>query len=537
MDNIKFKNFGLMVDCSRDACYTPATIEKFIDVISKMGYNLLMLYTEDTYELKDEKYFGYMRGRYTGEEIKRLDAYAKNKGVELVPCIQTLAHLSAMVRWQEYGEKCVDTDDILLVDEPATYELIDKMFAFAAENYASRKIHIGMDEAYAVGLGRYLNEHGYVPRYEILKKHLEKISEIADKYGFTCLFWSDMFVKTANDGSYYPKEFKLTDEIVAAVPDDMQPVYWDYDHTDKDHYDRMIKGHQAFGKELWFSGSAWTCLGFVPHNRTAADISGIALSACAENGVDNVLLTLWKDDGAESSLFAALPYLAKAACLSRGETDDKAVRELFKTATGQNYDDFMLLDLPDTGEENGLYNPSKYALYNDPFLGLLDYHLKSGKGKDYAKYAETLSKFSESGEYAYVFFAIEKLCRLLELKYDLGIKTRKAYKDNDVKTLERLADEIYPEAAKRADAFYDAFCRQWENECKCNGFEVHDIRLGGLSKRLRHCGRILRRYLDGEITKIEPLEEDVLPFYKNKARGEGLLYSIWMQTAMTKPWN
>ena len=66
MDNIKFKNFGLMVDCSRDACYTPATIEKFIDVISKMGYNLLMLYTEDTYELKGEKYFGYMRGRYTG---------------------------------------------------------------------------------------------------------------------------------------------------------------------------------------------------------------------------------------------------------------------------------------------------------------------------------------------------------------------------------------------------------------------------------------------------------------------------------------
>ena len=124
----KIKNLGVMVDCSRDACYKAEAVENFIDVIARLGYNVLMLYTEDTYALDGEPYFGYMRGRYGKEEWKRLDAYAKARGVELIPCIQTLAHLGAVTRWQEYGEKCVDGNDILLVDQPETYELIEDVY-------------------------------------------------------------------------------------------------------------------------------------------------------------------------------------------------------------------------------------------------------------------------------------------------------------------------------------------------------------------------------------------------------------------------
>ena len=59
----KIKNLGVMVDCSRDACYKAEAVENFIDVIARLGYNVLMLYTEDTYALDGEPYFGYMRGR------------------------------------------------------------------------------------------------------------------------------------------------------------------------------------------------------------------------------------------------------------------------------------------------------------------------------------------------------------------------------------------------------------------------------------------------------------------------------------------
>ena len=38
-----------------------------------MDYNALMLYTEDTYTVKNEKYFGYLRGRFTADELRELE--------------------------------------------------------------------------------------------------------------------------------------------------------------------------------------------------------------------------------------------------------------------------------------------------------------------------------------------------------------------------------------------------------------------------------------------------------------------------------
>lgn len=123
---------GTMIDCSRNAVASVESVKKWIDLTSSIGYNTLMLYTEDTYEVSGEPYFGYMRGRYSREELRGLDAYAKNKNMELIPCIQTLAHLNALNRWPEYKEH-FDVDDILLAQDERVYLLIDHMFATLAD--------------------------------------------------------------------------------------------------------------------------------------------------------------------------------------------------------------------------------------------------------------------------------------------------------------------------------------------------------------------------------------------------------------------
>ena len=91
--DLKFERLGYMVDCSRGAVPKIETLKKFVDYLSEFGYTYLELYIEDVYEIEGEPYFGYMRGRYTAVEIAELDVYAKQKGIELIPCIQTLAHL------------------------------------------------------------------------------------------------------------------------------------------------------------------------------------------------------------------------------------------------------------------------------------------------------------------------------------------------------------------------------------------------------------------------------------------------------------
>lgn len=155
-----FKRFGIMLDCSRNAVATVDSLKKWIDITTDLGYNTLMLYTEDTYEVPDNPYFGYMRGRYSCEELKEVDAYAKEKGMELIPCIQTLAHLNAIVRWPEY-QPHFDIDDILLAEDDRVYELIDSMFKTLSSCFTTRIAHIGMDEAHNLGRGRYSGSARY----------------------------------------------------------------------------------------------------------------------------------------------------------------------------------------------------------------------------------------------------------------------------------------------------------------------------------------------------------------------------------------
>lgn len=82
-----------------NAIMKPEKVKEFAKMLADMGCNMLQLYTEDTYEIDGEPFFGYMRGRHTQEELMDIDRYCAGIGIELVPCIQTLRHLTQMAQW------------------------------------------------------------------------------------------------------------------------------------------------------------------------------------------------------------------------------------------------------------------------------------------------------------------------------------------------------------------------------------------------------------------------------------------------------
>ena len=258
---------GVMLDCSRNAVYTKEALFRFIDLLAKMGYDTLQLYTEDTYEIEGEPYFGYLRGRYTADELREVDAYCRRRGIELQPCIQTLAHLRTLQRWEHRFGKVMDQRDVLLVGEEETYALIDKMFAQMAKCFTSRRIHIGMDEAHCLGRGRYLDLHGAAPRKDIFLAHLCRVCEIAKRYGFRPMMWGDMFYHLGTGHPYLSgQELTLTDDIKSLVPQDLDLVYWDYYHLDKAGYDLMNRAFAQFDNPILFAGGAWMWRGYAPLN-------------------------------------------------------------------------------------------------------------------------------------------------------------------------------------------------------------------------------------------------------------------------------
>ena len=50
------------MDMSRNGVMKLEELKKFVSLLAKFGYDCIQLYTEDTYEVEGEPYFGYMRG-------------------------------------------------------------------------------------------------------------------------------------------------------------------------------------------------------------------------------------------------------------------------------------------------------------------------------------------------------------------------------------------------------------------------------------------------------------------------------------------
>ncbi len=522
-----YSELGIMVDCSRNAVRSVAHVKEIICRIALMGYNQLQLYTEDTYEVENEPYFGYMRGRYTALELKEIDEYAKSFGIELVPCIQTLAHLNQIFRWREYNA-VHDADDILLIDEVRTYTLIENMFKTLSKAVSSRKIHIGMDEAHMIGRGRYADKNGIANKHEILLRHLNKVVEIAKKYGYEPMMWSDMFFRIAFDGNYFVTDGRtISQEVIDLVPDGLSLVYWDYYGTDKNRYDVMIDRHFDFNREVIFAGGAWMWTGHTPCNSASLKATELALDSCEEKGVKRIFTTLWGDDSAECADSAVLPVLCYTAERAYGNREWK---NAFYALTDVAAYDFLYIDCANAVDEYPqptTANPAKYMLFNDCIGGLYDGLVRSGCSAVYADYIKKLKAVEKNaGKFAYLFTTQRVLCEVLELKYELGLKTRNAYKTSDPKAIKELLKNNYYPLIKKLEAFYEATKVQWEKENKPYGFEIQDYRIGGLILRVKHCAERLEQFVAGKIKEIPELLEPMLDPVENNINPDKRLVRV-----------
>lgn len=507
-----FDTLGVMIDMSRNAVMSLDGLKRFLPLLAKMGYNCVMLYTEDTYEVDGEPYFGYMRGRYSKEEMKQIDAFAQSLGITVIPCMQTLAHLNGIFRWNVYPR---DTDDILLTDDPRTYELIDHMIATLSECFASRKIHIGMDEAHMLGRGKHQDIHGYEKTGDVMKRHLNRVVEIAEKYGYEVMLWSDMFFRSWNNDKYYIPKCEVPKEIVESIPSSVIPVYWDYYKTTEKEYSDMIENHKQLSDKTWFAGGSWSWHGFIPFNRFTITSMIPAINACKKHGIRHIFFTMWGDDGGECSHFSQLASLLYVAEYAKGNFDEEKMKAEFRRLVGIDFDEYMDIDCPNdvVPYEGRPRNPSKYMLYSDYFNDYLDYTVKPGAGQNYVEFAVKLrSTAKKSRRYGYVFDTAAKLCDVMAIKYELGLRTRRAYEAGDKDELSRLAKNEYVQVAKRIDIFAKAFEKQWFADNKPHGFDVQDHRIGALLRRTDACRRRILDYVNGKIDRIDELEETLLPY-------------------------
>ena len=211
-----YEILGAMPDASRNAVPTVETLKKYFRVLALEGYNAVMLYTEDTYELDGYPYFGHLRGRYTHEELRELaELMSFFLGTViyneiLLERLNEMSHTDALTglnnrnamiqrskllsQSQEhppFGIINLDLNGLKTVNDDLGHDAGDQLLITAAEIlkkyfYLGDLYRTGGDEFIVIATG--ISREAFDRKVQRLRQATEKESKVSFAIG---TFWSD----------------------------------------------------------------------------------------------------------------------------------------------------------------------------------------------------------------------------------------------------------------------------------------------------------------------------------------------------------
>lgn len=284
-DETQFKSRGYMLDISRCRMPKVETIKKLIDLLAELKYNEFQLYME-SFCFKYSAFPQYTADFdcLTPEDIVELDRYCAERYIELVPNQNCFGHMKTWLNEKEFahlgvgeGEEATATLNILL---PETYDFVDKLFGSLLPYFSSKKVNIGLDEAY--GLGKYQLEEACKTRGQdmVFTEWLQKVSDLCEKkYGKSVMFWSDMIIN-------YPETFRH-------IPQNAIALNWGYDLIQSAMMEKSCMDLKEKGVRYYVCPGNATWLSFTGR----FDVMSFNVRTCAEagrsNGAEGYLLTDW----------------------------------------------------------------------------------------------------------------------------------------------------------------------------------------------------------------------------------------------------
>ncbi len=293
---------GYMLDVTRGKVPKLEEIFALIDKLSSLGYSHLELYIEHAFMFEGKKSAWRDASPLSPDDIKKIDSYAKSKGIELVPNCNTFGHLERFLKHDEFKHlaECdppyyqedakAYRQGVIVVDE-AGLNFVDSLLASYTKYFESDKLNIGCDETFELGMGRCQEYCKKVGKGRLYLEGLQKIYKLAKNYAENIYFWGDIILK-------YP-------ELISELPKDATVLNWGYEdnHPFAEETEKIADSGLKFivcpGTSSWNSvaGRSKNMLG----NIISAQINA------EKNGAEGILLTDWGDRG-----HMQYPYLSYA---------------------------------------------------------------------------------------------------------------------------------------------------------------------------------------------------------------------------------
>jgi hexosaminidase len=230
-----FPNRGVMLDISRDKVPSLETLFDLMDLLASWKINQLQLYTEHTFAYRNHPEVWAEASPMTAEDILALDAFCRERFIELVPNQNSFGHMHRWLVHERYRplaecpQGCVtgwgytDVPFSLCPLDPGSLELVRGLFDELLPHFTSRQLNVGSDETVDLGRGRCkqeVEEHG---AGRVYLDFLQKIYREVKARGYTMQFWGDIIME-------YP-------ELTPELPRDTIALEWGYqaDHPFDQH--------------------------------------------------------------------------------------------------------------------------------------------------------------------------------------------------------------------------------------------------------------------------------------------------------------
>jgi hexosaminidase len=284
---------GVMVDVSRDKVPTMDTTFALVDRLASWKINQLQLYTEHTFAYRQHPQVWADASPFTGEEILALDAYCRERFIELVPNQNSFGHMHRWLAHPCYASLGEVREGFttpwgemrgpfsLAPTDPGSLELVSGLFDELLPHFSSTQLNVGCDETFDLGQGRskaQCDEHG---TGRVYLDFLRKIYREVTARGHTMQFWGDIIEQ-------HP-------ELIPELPKDVVALGWGYE---ADHpFATMCERYAAAGLAFY------TCPGTSSWNSISGRTKNALgnLLGAAENGLRNdatgYLITDWGDRG------------------------------------------------------------------------------------------------------------------------------------------------------------------------------------------------------------------------------------------------
>ncbi len=300
---------GVMLDVSRDKVPTLDTLLMLVDMLAGWKINQVQLYTEHTFAYRNHPDVWASASPLTGQEILELDAYCRQRHIELVPNQNSFGHMHRWLKHARYRPLAEMPQDSgqqwggdgpfsLCPLDPGSLELLCNLYDELLPHFGSRMFNVGCDETFDLGQGRSQAECEKRGAGRVYLEFLLKIYHQVKARGRTMQFWGDIIMQ-------HP-------ELVPELPPDSIALEWGYE---ADHpFDAHGAQFAASGIPFYVcpGTSAWCSLAGRTDNAL-----GNLLNA-AENGLKHgaigYLNTDWGDHGHWQALpVSFLGYMAGAA--------------------------------------------------------------------------------------------------------------------------------------------------------------------------------------------------------------------------------